>query len=242
MPVTPRQYQGSKRAAAAEQTRERIINAAHGLLVGGDVARFSVEAVARRADVARQTVYDQFGGRVGLLEAVFDRLASRNDLPQLRFAIADPDPWQGLDRLVTIFVRFWKSERSALRRIRGYAAVDAELGQVVRARDERRRQAAATLLTRLDARLGHTDPRGQAEAIDAVFCLTSFETLDCLAGEGRSLDDALRLIIRLCRAAIQPPAAGEPLAPPVNGDRAQGPDGGCTSPRPDQPDQPDAPL
>lgn len=219
--MTSRRYQGAKRAAAAEQTRERIINAAHALLVSGDVARFSVEAVARRADVARQTVYDQFGGRVGLLEAVFDVLASRNDLPQLRFAITDPDPWRGFDRLVAVFARFWDSERSALRRIRGYAAVDAELGRVVRARDERRRQGAAVLLARLGERLGYTDERQRAEATDALFCLTSFETLDCLASGGRSFDDVLRLIIRLCRAGVQPPAAEESPAPPVVGDHTQ---------------------
>jgi AcrR family transcriptional regulator len=219
--VTPRRYQGAKRAAAAEQTRQRIISAAHALLVSGDVARFTVEAVARRADVARQTVYDQFGGRVGLLEAVFDVLASRNDLPQVRFAITDPEPWQGLDRFVAVFARFWNAERSALRRIRGYAAVDVELGQVVRARDERRRQAAAAMLARLIERLGYTDERQRAEATDAVFCLTSFETLDCLASGGRSFDDVLHLIIRLCRTAVQPPAAEAPPALPAAGEPAQ---------------------
>lgn len=214
MPVTPRRYQLGQRAAAAEQTRERIISAAHALLIGAGVVRFTVDAVARRADVARQTVYDQFGGRSGLLEAVFDGLANRNDLPQLRFIFQDPDPWQALDRFVAVFARFWNAERSALRRIRGYAAVDTELGRVVRARDERRRQGAAVLLGRLSEQIGYADERWRAEATDALFCLTSFETLDCLAGGDRSFEDVLQLIIRLCRAAVQPPSAEEPPTPP----------------------------
>lgn len=212
--MTPRRYQRTKRAAAAEQTRERILNAAHALLVSGDV-RFTVEAVARSADVARQTVYDQFGGRVGLLEALFDLLATRNDVPQVRFAITDPDPWQGLDRLVTVFARFWNAERTALRHVRGHAAVDPELGQVVRARDERRRQAATALVARLSERLGYLDERQRAEAADAVFCLTSFETLDCLAGQDRPYQDVRRLLIRLCRAAVQPPTPEDPAPPPA---------------------------
>lgn len=216
--MTPRRYHLGQRTAAAEQTRERIISAAHTLLVGTGVTRFTVDAVARRADVARQTVYDQFGGRSGLLEAVFDVLANRNGLPQLHLVFEDPDPGRALDRFVTVFARFWITERSALRRIRGYAAVDAELGRVVSARDERRRKGAAVLLARLSEQLGHADQRWRVEATDAVFCLTSFETLDCLASGDRSFDDVLRLIIRLCRAAAQPPTVEEHPTAPVVGE------------------------
>jgi AcrR family transcriptional regulator len=38
-------------------------------------AKFSVEAVARQAGVARMTVYYQFGSRRGLLEGICDSLA-----------------------------------------------------------------------------------------------------------------------------------------------------------------------
>lgn len=220
--MTPRRYHLGQRAAAAEQTRERIISAAHTLLVGAGVTRFTVNAVASRADVARQTVYDQFGGRSGLLEAVFDGLANRNGLPELRRVFEDPDPWQALDRFVAVFARFWHAERNALRRIRGYAAVDVELGQVVSARDERRRSAAAVLLGRLGEQLGWADRSWQAEATDAVFCLTSFETLDCLTGRDRSFDDVLRMITQLCRVAVQPPAGEPARPPPAGGARAGG--------------------
>jgi AcrR family transcriptional regulator len=38
-------------------------------------ARFSIEAMALQADVARMMVYHQFGSKIGLLEALCDTLA-----------------------------------------------------------------------------------------------------------------------------------------------------------------------
>src|SRR2546430_2914681 len=44
---------------------------------------FSIEAVARRADVARMTIYHQFGSKMGLLEALCDSLAVTGEMEQL---------------------------------------------------------------------------------------------------------------------------------------------------------------
>jgi AcrR family transcriptional regulator len=66
----PRTYRLGQRQAATEQTRARILAAARDLLMSPDgYARSSIEAVARRADVARMTVYHQFGAKIGLLNS-----------------------------------------------------------------------------------------------------------------------------------------------------------------------------
>ena len=44
---------------------------------GDRLNEFSIDAVARRADVVRMTVYYQFGARRGLLEALFDEESYR---------------------------------------------------------------------------------------------------------------------------------------------------------------------
>ena len=73
--MSPRAYRLGERQALVDETRGRIVAAARELLrAGDDVARFSMEAVARAAGVSRMTVYYQFGSRVGLLEAVCDRI------------------------------------------------------------------------------------------------------------------------------------------------------------------------
>src|SRR5438034_816285 len=72
--MSPRPYRLGQRQVAADETRSRILNAARAQLE--TEASFSIDAVARRADVARMTVYYQFGSRRGLLEALIDDLAN----------------------------------------------------------------------------------------------------------------------------------------------------------------------
>src|SRR3954453_6584059 len=75
--MSPRPYRLGERESAIQQTRDRIIEAARALLTTSDgITSFSIEAVARQANVARMTVYYQFGSRVGLLEAICDTMAA----------------------------------------------------------------------------------------------------------------------------------------------------------------------
>jgi AcrR family transcriptional regulator len=56
--MSPRPYRMERRRESADENRLRIIAAARDLLTAGDGARrFSMEEVARRAGVARMTVY-----------------------------------------------------------------------------------------------------------------------------------------------------------------------------------------
>ncbi|MBV8841133.1 MAG: helix-turn-helix transcriptional regulator, partial [Alphaproteobacteria bacterium] len=76
--MSPRRYNSPGRDAAAAQTRERIVAAAAGILATAEgMPDFSLEAVAKAAGVTRLTVYNQFGSRRAVLEAVFDQVALR---------------------------------------------------------------------------------------------------------------------------------------------------------------------
>ena len=91
--MSPRPYRLGQRRLAAEQTRARVIAAARELLMAtGGFAGFTIDAVARQAGVARMTIYNQFGSKAGLLEALFDDLAARGGMEQLPSAFSRPDP------------------------------------------------------------------------------------------------------------------------------------------------------
>ncbi len=62
-----------RRQATTSETRTRILAAARELLAASGAAGFSIEAVAQQADVARMTVYYQFGSKPGLLEMILQR-------------------------------------------------------------------------------------------------------------------------------------------------------------------------
>src|SRR2546427_7614614 len=128
--MSPRPYRLGQRQVAADETRSRILNAARAQLE--TEASFSIDAVARRADVARMTVYYQFGSKAGLLEALFDDLAARGGIDQLPAAFSRSDPLDALAEFIALFCRFWASERLIIRRLQGLADLDPDFEQASR--------------------------------------------------------------------------------------------------------------
>ncbi|HEX2034207.1 MAG TPA: helix-turn-helix domain-containing protein [Chloroflexota bacterium] len=198
-----RPYRLDRRRAAAEETRARIVAAARELLTAGSgVTGFTGDAVARRAGVARMTVYYQFGNKLRLVEAVFDSLAVRSGAGELVAAIQHPEPRQGLTDFIAAFARFYAADRPIIRRLRGLAALDPDVEVVWRERAERRREGLRALLERLAARHGRPSPQGLDVVVDVLYTLTSFETFDTLAGDTRSVEEIAPLVQRLAHAAL----------------------------------------
>src|SRR5438552_14668860 len=98
--MSPRPYRLGQRQVATNETRARVLVAARDQLA--KETSFSIDAVARRADVARMTVYYQFGSKRGLLEALFDLLAARCWLHELPSAFQQSNPKLALERLIEI--------------------------------------------------------------------------------------------------------------------------------------------
>ena len=110
--MSPRPYRLGERELTIQQTRDRIIEAARALLMTSDgFTSFSIEAVARQANVARMTVYYQFGSKIGLLEAICDTLAANGGIAQLANVFRLADPHAALAEYIRIFSQFWDSER-----------------------------------------------------------------------------------------------------------------------------------
>lgn len=60
------------RAEQAEQTRQRIISAAHSLFLSGGYAGTTLQAIAAEAGVAVETVYSRFRNKTNLLATILD--------------------------------------------------------------------------------------------------------------------------------------------------------------------------
>ena len=211
--MSPRPYNLGKRQGPIEAARQQVLDAARGLLGGTDrYTAFTVDAVARQADVARATVYYQFGSKAGLLEALCDYLAELGGMSGLAEAFTEPDPRQALRRFVACFGQFWAADRPAMRRLRALALLDPDVGAVIAARDQRRHQGLAVLVGRLaGTSLTGTSMTGTSmtgaeadRAVRVLVTLTSFETFDTLAGPDRDITAAGPDIVRLCEVALRP--------------------------------------
>jgi AcrR family transcriptional regulator len=186
-----RRYASPARAAAAEQTRAKVVETAARMLAEqSNIAGFSLEAVAKAAGVTRLTVYNQFGSRRGLLEAVFDDVASQAGvMARMAAAMQTPDPREALAGLIGVFCVMWREVRP-FARLHDAAASDTELAEAVGARNERRRHAITVLL----GRMGKGEDR---DLIDVIFTLTSYRAFEALQA-GRSGEEACRIVTETC--------------------------------------------
>jgi AcrR family transcriptional regulator len=194
--MSPRPYALGQRRAGMDATRARIIDAAERVLERGDA--FGLEAVAREARVARVTIYDRFGGREALVEAIFDDLAESGGLHQLPEAFGQSDPVAALERFVEIFCGFYAAHRLLLRRLRAMAVLGrSAFGDGNR--DSRRLEGLGVLLSRAAAtgRPGVDAP----DVVHAAHVLTGFAFVDEFAADADPREVAPRVVALVKRVA-----------------------------------------
>ncbi|HZO71152.1 MAG TPA: helix-turn-helix domain-containing protein [Ktedonobacteraceae bacterium] len=202
--MSPRPYRLGQRLLASEQTRIRILNAARELLMASEgFSTFSIDVIAKRADVARMTIYHQFGSKSGLLEALCDSLAMSGGMEQLASAFQQANSLDGLNEYTRIFSHFWEVDRLVMRRLRALAALDPDFEQVIRARDERRRKGLQVIVGRLAEQYGRPAPEALDEVVNVLYTLLSFECFDILASPTRSIPEIASVVQQLAHAALR---------------------------------------
>jgi AcrR family transcriptional regulator len=181
----PRAYVQEARAQAAAVKRVEVLDAAIAMIASEPLPRVTLDAVAKRAGVARSTVYVQFGSRSGLFEAVAARLLERIDFARLVAATRLADPLDALHRAMAESVRLYAAERDASRALWSWAELDVDAGQAMHVLDGGRAAGTAHLVGRLDdaglLRRGVT----REEASDLLYLLTAFDVFDTLYTERR---------------------------------------------------------
>ena len=201
--MSPRAYNSSRRRESTEATRERIVMAAHGVLAEpAGVSAFTVDAVARRAGVARMTVYNQFGSKAALLEALFDLMMRRGGIDGPRgmpsvFRVADP--MEGIAAMFDVLARYYSTDRMVKRRVHALSALQPDVEKALGLREDRRRRGIRTLLERM-ARPWTPERKDELERL--LFTLTSFESFDTLAGPHRTFPDVAPLLVSTARAVL----------------------------------------
>jgi AcrR family transcriptional regulator len=155
------------------------------LLGEGAFHESTVEQVAARAGVSRATLYQHFGTRVGLVDAMCESFDANPALVALR-QIDD------LDEFVATVVAFWASEEKVLAQLYGAAALDPAASALV----ERQRRDRYGELRRILRVIGNSDRRAFAQ----LAALTSFDTF-------RELRRGAGLPLREVVAAVQDAAS-----------------------------------
>ncbi|HXN77620.1 MAG TPA: TetR/AcrR family transcriptional regulator [Candidatus Dormibacteraeota bacterium] len=187
--MSVREYRLGRRAPEIERTRARILAAARRLVaeLGPETG---VGKVAELAGVSRITVYNQFGSKARLLEALSAELGpSSRGVP----AETAADPAVELRRRIEQACRAWAEDPVLYRRLLGHRG-DAEQPESDHGLAER--------LARQDRLRPGCSIR---EAEDVIGILTSFPVFDRLhKGGRRSPSTAAEILLRMTSGFMKP--------------------------------------
>ncbi len=179
------------------------MDAVRELLAEGSFHEATVEEVAERAGVSRATLYQHFGSRAGLVDAICETLADNPALQAVRKAVDLDDPAEALDEFMAQVARFQASEEAVHRHLYGLAVIDSAAADFVE-RQSRDRRDEIERLTRYLKRKGALR-RGISEsrAVTRLLILTSFGTYDELrVNAGMSPAKAERTLQELAREEL----------------------------------------
>ncbi len=186
-----RRYVQRRRAESAQQTRERILEAARSSLRSGPLGAVRVDDIAREAGVARSTVYVLFGSRAGLFDALAVALLEQAGFERLVAAFRLPDARTALLESVRAGAEAYASEPDVARSILTLAATDPDAAVAVQRFERGRWPGMRTLAGRLEAQGYLREDLSRDEAAQILWVLTSFPTFDQLFRE-RGLSAAAR--------------------------------------------------
>jgi len=167
-------YRTRTRSRKADATRARITSAVRDLLSDGAFHQATMEEVAERAGISRATLYQHFGSRLDLIDAICETFSENPALLELRELVVNPDPNVALDRTIANSVRFWASEEAVLSQIYGVAAIDPAAQSLVDRQRADRRGELERLVRNLD-QADRLRPNAR-RALALLLVLTSYET------------------------------------------------------------------
>jgi AcrR family transcriptional regulator len=198
-----RRYTQRIRAAGAEETKRRILDAARSLLTTEAAQGVSVDRIAREAEVARSTVYVVFGSRAGLFDELARDLLLSAGFDRLVAAVAVPDAREALVGSLREAGRVYAAERDIARALFSMSLLDPDAAGAIEVLEHGRADGMRALAQRLKEQ-GYLRPdAGVVEAADLLWVITSFDTFDQLyAGRELSVATTSKRLIAMAERAL----------------------------------------
>jgi AcrR family transcriptional regulator len=183
-----RAYSSALRDQQAGLTRRRVLDAALELFLAKGYLGATIEAVARRAEVSTQTVYNAVGGKAALLRAVYDVTLAGDDQPvpiaerpAFQTMLAETDGRRCLARYAALGRELWERAGPLVLRLLSQAAAgDADLRAFADTVERQRAAGTAMVAAHVAERFGLRPGLTVQEAGDVLWALTAPEVLERL--------------------------------------------------------------
>jgi AcrR family transcriptional regulator len=201
--MATRTYTGARRRGNAESV-DRVLEAAERLIREGEFHSATMDEVAVAAGVSRATVFNRFGSKLGVLEALADRCAEGPEMQAIQEALALEDPVEALEAVIEASCAIWEAQGFVHEQLNAIVVLEPDAAVLIDQQREEQRDDLQGLTRRL-ARAGRLRPGlGETRAVATLHMLTSLESFLRLRREyGLSLRQTRETIAELARTLLR---------------------------------------
>jgi AcrR family transcriptional regulator len=198
-----RRYTSGPASASSARTVERVLDAAADLVAEDAFHTATMDDLARRAGVARATVFSRFGSKLGVLEALSLRCAGGPEMRALREAQGLEDPVAAVDALLLAGCDLWEKEGYIMVQLKAIVVLEPEASSIIDAQYEDQRRGMEALARALQRAGELRKGWSAARAAAALHALTSVETFMLLRQDhGLPLATVKQTIVELSRIIL----------------------------------------
>jgi AcrR family transcriptional regulator len=199
--VAPQTYTARQRPP---ESIERVLGAAEGLIAENAFHSATMDELAAAAGVSRATVFNRFGSKLGVLQALFTRAMEGPEMEAIQRGLEIEDPVAALEAAIEASCAIWETQAFVHEQLQAIVVLEPDASALI---DEQREQQRAELqaLVRRLARAGRLRPGlGEARAAATLHMLTSLESFLWLRRHyGLSLRQTRETVVELARTLIR---------------------------------------
>jgi AcrR family transcriptional regulator len=201
--TTTRTYAASRRRGTPASV-DRVLDAAEQLIREDSFHSATMDELAAAAGVSRATVFNRFGSKLGVLQALFARCLESPEMGAIEEALAIEDPVKALDAVIEAGCAIWEAHGFIVEQLQAIVVLEPEASAPLEQQREEQRADLQGLTRRL-ARAGRLRPRlGEARATATLHMLTSLESFLWLRRDyGLSLRQTRDTISELARLLVR---------------------------------------
>ena len=204
--MPPRRYGSGRGSASAARTTERVLDAAAGLVAEDAFHTATMDDLARRAGVARATVFSRFGSKLGVLEALSLRCAGGPEMRAIREAQEVEDPLAALEALLVASCDLWETQGYIMVQLKAIVVLEPDASAIIDAQYDDQRRGMEALARQLQRAGLLRDGWSMTRAAAALHALTSVETFMLLRRDhGLPLAKVKQTILELSRTMLAEP-------------------------------------
>jgi AcrR family transcriptional regulator len=182
-----RQYNSTRRQAQARETRRQVIEAAHQLFIEYGYAGATIDAIAREAGVAPETIFATFGNKQSILAALIDVAVGGDDQPVPllqrpgpQTVLQEPDPSRLLQLFATDISGILERVAPVFAIMRVAAKTEPDIAELLKKLLEERLRNLATVAQRLAAQNALREDLDVVQAADIIWTIASPEVFSLL--------------------------------------------------------------